>query len=132
MYDLPYRVKIKNNQFFSLSEEEQYIVLTRDYNGFIRQEAVNKLISMTNSIYNIVPFIIRIACEYVDEISLDIYQNREILRKDDFREFYNENKLFIQRQQMRAISYWNEYYRFKYNSYQTSPAVLFLEWIKLL
>ncbi|MGL5042588.1 MAG: hypothetical protein ACRC6X_05780 [Culicoidibacterales bacterium] len=130
-YTMPYRVNIEDSDTRGqLSPEERQLLWTRNPDGFIRQKAVMNLFEQKGIKVDYYPFIIRLVGEYVDEISVYIYENRNKIKSKALHKFVTENECFIKQQEIRAISYWNAHYRKKYLHYEDTPAIRFLRWLK--
>ena len=121
--EFPYRIYyIDNSDEFidSLNEKQKMIVhciYSRSCDGFIRQKHMNSLLLMDYEDWAI-PYIVKICDEYVIEILEMIY---EILKDQDterIKRFCLQNNVSFCKSYNRMISYWNEYYRFKYNNFQ--------------
>jgi hypothetical protein len=88
-------------------------LLTRHHNGFVREKHL-KLI-MGSKHYWVQPFIIQLIGEYVVEIIQHIQNNFSDLNKMNLTKFINENPEFWDLTKNRIISYWDCYYRKKFN-----------------
>ncbi|PKR78775.1 hypothetical protein CEY16_03200 [Halalkalibacillus sediminis] len=119
----PYRTYyIDNSDEFidSLNEQQKMIVhciYSRSCDGFVRQKHMNSLLLMDYEDWSI-PYIVKICDEYVLEILEMTY---EILKDQDterIKKFCLQNNDSFCKSYNRMISYWNEYYRFKYNKFQ--------------
>jgi hypothetical protein len=119
----PYRIYyIDNSDEFidSLNEQQKMIVhciYSRSCDGFVRQKHMNSLLLMDYEDWSI-PYIVKICDEYVLEILEMTY---EILKDQDterIKNFCFQNNILFCKSYNRMISYWNEYYRFKYKNFQ--------------
>lgn len=87
-------------------------IYLRHYNGYIRENRLRNMID-TNEYWSI-PFTIQLLGEYVYEIIevLDSHINKNTL--DNYCKFIDENPKYWQKTESRMISYWNEYYRYRF------------------
>lgn len=91
-------------------------LLTRHHDGYLRQRHLSNLFNHNQPW--IVPFVIRLASEYVIEILYDIEKNVDHLDDAMYAQFLRENPAFYTKAKARMISYWDCYYRgiFKYKN----------------
>lgn len=99
----------------SLTDKQKDIlncIYLRHHNGYIREKRLN-LIS-DNSEKWAIPFVIQLIGEYVYELLpiIDKKVNKNTL--NFYIEFIEENPRYWQQTKSRMISYWNEYYRYKF------------------
>lgn len=87
-------------------------IYLRHHNGYLREKRLN-LIS-DNSEKWTVPFIIQLIGEYVYELLPIIYKKIDKNTLDYYVDFIVENPKYWQQTESRMISYWNEYYRYKF------------------
>ncbi len=87
-------------------------LFTRHHNGYIREKRL-KLISDNLEKWT-VPFIIQLVGEYIYELLPIIDKKINEKTLDFYTEFRNENPKYWQQTESRMISYWNEYYRYKF------------------
>lgn len=114
----PYRLyfnepgtEIENN----LSELQKTIlscIYLRHHNGYLRQRRLEMLVDKNEDW--VTPFKLQLLGEYVFEILevLDKHINDNSL--SSYIKLVNENPKYWQQTESRMISYWNEYYRWKY------------------
>ena len=88
-------------------------LLTRHHNGFVREKHL-KLI-LNSNYYWVQPFIIQLIGEYVIEIIQHIRNQFLDLNKTNLSGFINENPEFWDLTKSRIMSYWDCYYRKKFN-----------------
>lgn len=88
-------------------------LLTRHHNGFVREKHLKLIIDSKH--YWVQPFIIQLIGEYVIEIIQHIQNNFSDLNKMNLTKFINENPEFWDLTKNRIISYWDCYYRKKFN-----------------
>nr|WP_205603791.1 hypothetical protein [Bacillus mesophilus] len=121
--NFPYRIYyIDNSDEFmhSLNEQQKMIVhciYSRSCDGLVRQKHLNSLLLMDYDDWSI-PYIVKICDEYVLDILEMTY---EILKDQDterIKNFCLQNNVSFCKSYHRMISYWNEYYRFKYDNFQ--------------
>jgi hypothetical protein len=104
----------------SLSVQQKMIlhcIYSRSCNGFVRQKHLYSLLQMDYEDWAI-PYIVKICDEYVVEILEMTY---EILKEQDterIKKFCLENIMPFCKSYNRMTSYWNEYYRDRYNNFQ--------------
>lgn len=84
-------------------------LLTRHYDGFVRQRALSQILRV-NAEWSI-PFVVRLAGEYVMEIIAEIEERFAELPSDHMGAFVRANSDFIRLTRARVISYWNCYFR---------------------
>ncbi|USK68523.1 hypothetical protein [Peribacillus asahii] len=119
----PYRIyyiDISDKFIDNLSVQQKMIlhcIYSRSCDGFVRQKHLNSLLLMDYEDWAI-PYIVKICDEYVVEILEMTY---DILKEQDtepIKRFCLENIGTFCKSYSRMISYWNEYYRYKYNNFQ--------------
>lgn len=114
--NIPYRMYFKEidpknlDAFSDVQKEILYCIYTRHNNGYIREKYVKALFDLDFHKWSI-PFIVKLADEYVVEILEVIYDACKDRDNDDIKQFCKENASAIQKGYTRMISYWNEYYR---------------------
>lgn len=116
----------------TLSEKQQAIlncIYLRHYNGYLRQKRLEKLKGI--NYYWITPFTFQLLGEYVYEILevLDIQLNDSQL--ENYKKYEIENPKYWQQTESRMISYWNEYYRFRFPKIKNYIGRLIFDQIKL-
>jgi len=99
----------------SLTKKQKDIlncIYLRHHNGYLREKRLNLL--SDNSEKWAIPFIIQLIGEYVYELLpiIDKQVNENTL--DYYAEFVYENSKYWQQTESRMISYWNEYYRYRF------------------
>lgn len=87
-------------------------IYLRHYNGYLREKRLN-LISDSSEKWT-APFIIQLIGEYVYELLPIIDKKINENTLDYYAEFIDENPKYWQQTENRMISYWNEYYRYKF------------------
>ncbi|WP_019412658.1 hypothetical protein [Paenisporosarcina sp. TG20] len=119
----PYRIyyiDISDKFIENLSVRQKMIlhcIYSRSCDGFVRQKHLNSLLLMDYEDWAI-PYIVKICDEYVVEILEMTY---DILKEQDtepIKRFCLENIGTFCKSYNRMISYWNEYYRYKYSDFQ--------------
>jgi len=93
-----------------------HCIYSRHSNGWIREKHLNFL--FTNEYYFTAPFIIHLAGEYLIELLTIIYVNISNKNLIYLTEFIKENPKFWALSKNRILSYWNEFYRSKFNSFE--------------
>ena len=99
----------------SLTDKQKNIlncIYLRHHNGYLREKRLN-LISDSSEKWT-VPFIIQLIGEYVYELLPIIDKKINENTLDYYAEFRDENPKYWQQTESRMISYWNEYYRYKF------------------
>ena len=125
---VPYRfhllnaVKIEDISDWALSAAQ--CLLTRSTDGYIRQKALNAILSVRESW--IAPFVVPLIGEYVVEIVEDIRRDLPSLDQAIYSNFVRENRSVMRTIRSRAVSYWDAYYRESYPDRATYPAFVAL------
>ncbi|MCY7348453.1 MAG: hypothetical protein LH614_19845 [Pyrinomonadaceae bacterium] len=118
--EIPYRIYFKEPTEENLTETELlilYCLFTRHNDGFIRQQKIRMvLVAKENWI---APFVVQLLGEYVIEILLEIEKHLSHNLLKILAHFIKTNPDFYQLSRCRVISYWNCYYRNKFNSPET-------------
>ena len=94
-----------------------HCIYSRSCDGFVRQKHLNSLLLMDYEDWAI-PYIVKICDEYVVEIlemTYDILKDQDTER---IKRFCLENIVSFCKSYSRMISYWNEFYRYRYNNFQ--------------
>ncbi|SES44591.1 hypothetical protein [Psychrobacillus sp. OK032] len=93
-----------------------HCIYSRSCDGFVRQMHIYSLLQMDYEDWAI-PYIVKICDEYVVEIlemTYDILKEQDTVR---IKRFCLENIVPFCKSYNRMISYWNEYYRYRYNNF---------------
>jgi len=123
MIRFPYRtyyIDISDEVKENLSQRQKMIlhcIYSRSCDGFVRQKHIYSLLQMDYEDWAI-PYIVKICDEYVVEILEMTY---DILKEQDterIKRFCLENIVPFCKSYNRMISYWNEFYRYKYTNFQ--------------
>jgi hypothetical protein len=85
-------------------------IFTRHHDGYVRQKRLNSIFKRGIVQKWIIPYIIRLAGEYLVEIIEDIYSNIHLIPVNELEEFINKNQKFMGTTKGRIASYWGEYY----------------------
>ena len=127
LLNIPYRVYYGKRQLLTAVDcpgEAGLIALclgTRHHDGFIREQCVRRLLAIDD--YWTAPFIVQLLGEYVIEVVQPIHE-RFIERVDTkYIDFFVHNAKYCQYLECRAISYWNEYYRWRFPKHKDYPAL---------
>lgn len=113
---IPYRmyfVEPNEDKIQSLNNRQKlilYCLYTRSSNGHLREEYLKKILE-TDFPNWCIPYIVKLADEYVIEIVEMIYTSLKGRNNENFKEFCLNNQMAISKSYARMISYWNEYYR---------------------
>ncbi|AWH74790.1 hypothetical protein DCS32_11665 [Dokdonia sp. Dokd-P16] len=99
----------------TLTEKQKDIlncIFLRHHNGYLREKRLN-LLSDSSEKW-IIPFIVQLIGEYIYELLpiIDKKVNKNTL--SFYAEFIDVNQKYWQQTESRMISYWNEYYRYKF------------------
>ena len=105
----------------------QYLC-TRSTDGYMRQAALRGI--ATSSEPAVIPFVARLAGEYVVEIMRDLTAALPELDHDAYAKFVRENRFVMRTLRAKATSYWNCYYRTTYPDRATFPGLMFLHEIE--
>lgn len=117
----------------SLSGTQQAILhclYSRHCDGRVRQRHLEQIVGLHEAW--VVPFVVQLAGEYVVEILEAIHRGLPGLgvpgsvERRLYGEFIARNAAFFGRTERRVVSYWSEYYRWKYpvfGAYSGSPLV---------
>ena len=109
-----------------LQKELVDCLLTRHYDGLVREEHLTRIISC-NHIW-VPPFVLQLVGEYVIAILHVIRQNLNLLDTSIYREFLQENPEFFAITKQRVDSYWDCYYRnFRREEYVGFELINFLQ-----
>lgn len=120
--NIPYRLYFKDNsnQYIDNLTEQQKMILhciySRNCDGYVRQKHLHSLLLMDYEEWAI-PYIVKICDEYIIEILEMTYV---ILKEQDtekIKRFCMENIEGFCKSYNRMISYWNEFYRDRYNNF---------------
>jgi hypothetical protein len=111
---IPYRIyhdpaPIDRTRLTTRQGELLDCLLTRHHNGFVREENLARIIFANNEW--IPPFVIQLVGEYVVEILQVVSRNLDHLDAPMYRRFLRANPEFFALTKQRVISYWNTYYR---------------------
>lgn len=100
----------------SLTTKQQTIldcIYSRHKDGFIRQKSLEQLVDKKDTF--IIPFIFKLLGEYVLEILVVADKHINENNIEAYLDFFEENQQCRQYTECRMISYWNVFYRYKYN-----------------
>jgi hypothetical protein len=124
---IPYRLYYAKRQLLKAIDrpgEAGLIALclgTRHHDGFIREQCVRRL--LTSSENWTAPFIVQLLGEYVIEVVQPIHERFLELVDTKYVDFFRHNAQYCQYLECRAISYWNEYYRRRFQRHKQYPAI---------
>lgn len=111
----PYRIyfdepdNLLENELTTVQKTILNCILSRHYNGFIRQKRIEQLVDRTE--YWIIPFTFQLLGEYVYEILEVVNQHVNENTLADYKNFKAENAQYFQQTESRMSNYWNVYYR---------------------
>lgn len=109
-----YNEELLSYQFEALDFQEKLMMsclYTRHVDGFVRQKYAEILLAHVFDAAWVLPYIIKLAAEYVIEIVELIATHKARIPTLALRQFYLENEVFMQKSQQQMLSYWNAYYR---------------------
>ncbi|WP_298338431.1 hypothetical protein [uncultured Algibacter sp.] len=115
---IPYRLYFdepNHDLEITLTDKQKDIlncIYLRHHNGHLREKRLN-LLSQNSEKWTI-PFVIQLIGEYVYELLPIIDKKINESTLDFYAEFRDENPKYWQQTESRMISYWNEYYRYKF------------------
>ena len=115
-----YHIDSSDEIMDNLSPRQKMILhcmYSRSSDGFVRQKHMYALLQMDYEDWAI-PYIVKICDEYVVEIVEMIY---DILKGQDterIKRYCLENRVSFCKSYNRMISYWNEFYRYRYNHFR--------------
>ena len=118
----PYRNYYTDNSdhyIDTLSEQQKMIlhcIYSRNCDGYVRQKHMKSLLLISYEDWAI-PYIVKICDEYVVEIIEMTYDILKEQNTESIRKFCVENREAFCKSYSRMTSYWNEYYRHKYNHF---------------
>jgi hypothetical protein len=125
IYHDPSQIDIPNLSL--IQREITNALLTRHADGFVRQHSLSKILSL--KYMWIPPFVVQLVGEYVVEIVADIESAISSLDPHQYGSFVRANPIFFTKTRQRAASYWDCYYRRRYDwaSYPAKRVLDFLE-----
>lgn len=103
---------------------------TRHWNGYVREECLRQLIATDRPWA--APFLIQLLGEYVIELVELIAAAPLQATVQNLADFARENPKFMALTRQRATSYWDCYFRRRFRSLQTYPAITTLNTIDAL
>ncbi|QQO10349.1 hypothetical protein [Breznakiella homolactica] len=112
--NIPYRIYFNKVEDIGRLTKIQKTILnciySRHFNGYIRQENVEKLITESN--YWVIPYFVQLFGEYIPEIYpiIDKHIDRNV---SSYLKFINQNKKYWEMTTQRMTSYWSEFNRGK-------------------
>ncbi len=98
---------------------------TRHWGGYVREECLRQLVSTDRPW--VAPFIVQLLGEHVVEIVEVIAAAMPEANAASLSDFARENPEFMAITRQRATSYWDCYYRRRFPSLQTYPAITVLK-----
>ncbi|MBC5638160.1 hypothetical protein H8S33_15295 [Ornithinibacillus sp. BX22] len=93
-----------------------HCIYSRSCDGFVRQKHIDLLLQLDYEAWAI-PYIVKVCDEYVVEILEMTYEKLKNQDTKQFENFCLENVEAFCKSYNRMISYWNEYYRDRYNQF---------------
>ncbi|RXJ86398.1 hypothetical protein [Arcobacter sp. CECT 8985] len=107
---------LKEERLTSQQKKILNCLYTRHSDGYVRQKRIENLLGLDD--YFIIPFMISNAGSYLIEILNIINENINESNVKSYIEFIQENPSYWRLTKDRIVSYWNEFYRFKYNQFK--------------
>lgn len=107
---IPYRSHRTLYHFFAHSQED-LCACTRNYSGFVRERSLVRLLKCRDIRYASLPYILKLAEEYVIEITEIVANSLPLIPDAMWREFLRENPRWLDIMEHRCISYWDCYFR---------------------
>ncbi len=110
---IPYRTNWRSwTGLIGLPQSRKALCLgTRNFDGYVREKNLVKLLRLGDIRYSSLPYVLKLAEEYVVEIVKIVLDFLPRIPDAMFREFFRENPKWIDLMEARATSYWNWYYR---------------------
>lgn len=130
---IPYRLYFnepKPDKEFQLTSRQKTIlncIYLRHHDGFVRQRRLEKI---DNNEYWITPFTFPLLGEYIFEILEVLNKQLDVNKLENYQLFATENPEYYQKTESRMISYWNEYYRWKFPKLKLYIGRIIFEQIK--
>jgi len=118
----PYRmyyINVSDENLSNLSLQEKMIlhcIYSRSCDGLVRQQHLQSLLLMDFADWAI-PYIVKVCDEYVLEILEMAYEILKYQDTERIKMFCLENVQSFCKSYNRMISYWNEYYRYRYKNF---------------
>jgi len=119
----------------SLTDMQQVILnclFTRHHNGFIREKNLRNVIHRSKEYNWVIPYILRLAGEYVIEILQVIEDNMNEFEKISMKRFITNNPRFFNLIESQMVSYWDCYYRDKYPSKEDYVGFAIMKYLRSL
>lgn len=128
-YDLtvPYRVKFKKH-YIPTNDTKHYCRRSRSSDGHKREAALKELVRHDLSVEDAAYVLVALG-DYVIQVSTLPLQATEKTKKQ-MRRIVKDNPRYVVYLDAVTISYWNEYYKYIYTSYQDYPPYKFLQSLK--
>ena len=108
-YTIPYRT-YEGKRFFDRSQQA-LCDDTRHHDGFVREKNLLMLLKCKEIHYASLPYILKLAEEYVLEITKMVNDNLHRIPEAMWKDFLGENPKWLDIMECRCISYWDCYYR---------------------
>lgn len=130
-YRVGYQITKKRNPMFQIQFAMDLCLQTRHQDGYVREEALRILFydGYIKTYIFVLPYVIRLAGEYVSEIYTFIYNHKEMIPSHFITSFVSQNLAFIYLNIQRSISYWICNYRNQIRTYKQIPSYQFLVWL---
>lgn len=128
-YDLtvPYRVKFAKH-YVATNDTRHYCRRSRSSDGYKREAALKELIRHDLSVEDAAYVLVALG-DYVIQVSTLPLQATEETKRQMSR-IVKDNPRYVAYLDAVTISYWNEYYKHSYGSYQDYPPYRFLQSLK--
>lgn len=115
----PYRIYVEeidtdiSASFSSIQMLIYHAIYTRSCNGYIREKHVRAILEKPFPIW-VVPYIVKLADEYVVEILVQLYEHLSKVDTTAIKAFCRINISAFLYGHARMVSYWDAYYRDRY------------------
>lgn len=103
---------------------------SRHHNGRVREECLRFLLHSTNMRDFAVPYIFKLAEEYVVELAEIILKNFSMAPRRTLEDFARENPQWTRLMRQRSVSYWNCYYRHRYARLEDYPGIILSDMLR--
>ncbi|MDO6713447.1 hypothetical protein Q4567_22185 [Aliiglaciecola sp. 2_MG-2023] len=119
---IPQRIYCEKSQIeklIKLTPRQQAIgfcFFSRHCDGYVRERCIRQVLKVNEKF--VIPFILQLLGEYVIEIIVCIYDERESVNKLHLNSFIKDNMEHYQRIHQRVYSYWDCFYRIAYPKYR--------------
>lgn len=130
---IPYRINLNEpepDKELKLTSRQKTIlncIYLRHHNGYVRQRRLEKIESDE---YWITTFTFPLLGEYIFEILEVLSKQLDDKKLKNYQLFAIENPQYFQKTECRMVSYWNEYYRWKFPNFRLYMGRIIFDQIK--